>query len=360
MIQARHVFHAPTCGWDRIHAWREATNEPVFVWGRGSGAHDGAWFGSVKRAFRDWLEATHSEPPVTVYHDGMGADALGPLDPARHKVLQPHHWYPRWERNLEWQLRCTGIVLVGHPELAAHLRSRHGWIPERFVHVIPEPRLDGPEALAEAPGASRPRTGIWLHGRDWRRHGNRLRAIMDRWPGQAGELEVIADGRGRPRWARRDGVVWNLKMPFEFAIHRLHTWDAVLLIQDFALDAPWLLRALELGCFPLVPDGDGPARAAHWREDSAPQAYPWGDFAAAASLLQQWREQRPAYLQPFLAWRTDRLRPHLRGAAFREAWEARKQQVAALRPPRLRARKAAADWHSVAWYERVQRLRCGL
>jgi hypothetical protein len=360
MTPARHVFHAPTSGWDRIHAWGEATGEPAFVWGRGSGAHDRRWFGALKRAFRSWLEEGDADCRITFYHDGIGADALGPLDPAPHKVLVQHHWFPRWERNFEWLLRCTGKVMVATPEHAARLHEQFAWIPERFIHAVVPPRLSGPEALPGAPAAAGQRTGVWLHGQRWRRHGNRLRAVVDRWTEGAGQLEIITDGGGAPRWARAGKVVWNTGMPFEFALQRLFTWDAVLLLNDFSLDAPWLLRALELGCFPLVPDGGGPARGAAWQADSAPRPYAWGDTAEAVELLRQWRADQARLLPAFRAWAHALVEAHPARAGFADEWEEHKSALLAQRVPRLRARRPAASWRLVGWYERVQRLRAGL
>jgi hypothetical protein len=353
--QARHVFHAPTSGWDRIHAWREATGEPAFVWGRGSMGSEGRFFGSVKRDFANWLEAT-GPATLTVYHDGAGADAIGAMDPAANKVLFLHHWFPRWERNFDWTIRCTGKVLVGHPSMVERLRSRYGWIPERFIHTVPQPALQTSLKGGDGSGA-KARTGIWLHGKNWRRHGNRLRSIADRWPADAGELEILVTGAGRPGWSRKNGILWSANLPFEFALHRLHTWDSTLLLNDYALDAPWLLDALRLGCFPLVPDGDGVAGRAGWDADNAPKPYPWGDVVAAAELLTGWRTERDALLEGFRGW-VEAVQPE--PATFQSAWSWAKAAILDQRAPKLRQRRAVAGWQPVGWYERIQRMRAGI
>lgn len=358
-IQARHVFHPATSGWDRIHAWQEATGEPAFIWGRRSHREDAAFFGGLKRAFSQWIEQTGPDLPLTIYHDGIGADVLGPLDPAPHKALYLHHWFPRWERHFEWFIRSTGKIMVGSADEEAFVRNRFAWVPERFIQHLPQPQLGGNEAIATRSGAPKKRTGIWLHGRRWRLSGNRLRAVTDRWKPEDGQLEIIADGKRPPRWARKENLVWSPDMPLEFALHRLFTWDSVLLLNDFALDSPWLLRALALGCFPLVPDGENPARSGPWREPSAPQPYPWGDTAAAIDLLNEWRAAKPDLKGEFQAWARSLLSHHPMANSFATPWASARKAVLEQRPPSLRSRKPPRDWHSVGWYERLQRFRSG-
>lgn len=360
MTLARHVFHSPLSGLDRAHAWQEATGEPVFIWGRGSGVEDRMLFGPVKKAFRQWIDATGGDQAMTLYHDGIGSDALGPLDPTRQKILFLHTWYPRWERHLEWTLRCTGKLMVGRPDMVDSLRATFPWIPERFIEPVFQPQLEGLDEQASHPHTPSLRTGIWLHGKPWRPYGNRLRAIVDRWDSGTGELEIICEGGGPPRWARKEGVTWNCGMPTEFALHRIFTWDSTLLLNDFTLDSPWLLRALALDCFPLVPDGESPASAGPWEADAAPRPYAWGDMADARALLLEWRENRDRLKPDFLKWRSELLAAHADAHAFREQWEAAKSRILQQRSPGLRRRKAVADWQPVSWYERVLRLRAGV
>ena len=356
-VQARHVFHAPTAGWDRIHAWQEATGEPAFVWGRDGGHSQGRFFRTVKGDFRLWLEATKALP-ITVYHDGAGVDAMGALDANAHKLLFMHHWTPRWERQFDWNIRFTGRLLVSHDAQIQAVRQRFGWIPERFILPVPQPMLQKEEAKSEGSGPGQ-RTGIWLHGLPWRRFGNRLRSIIDRWPAEAGQLEIIASGKGRPAWSKKDHVVWSGELPFQFALFRLHTWDSTLLLQDYTLDSPWLLEALERGCFPLVPDGDGLARMGGWSDDSAPRPYPWGDVPAAIELLQQWRRDKETLLPDFLKWRDSLLARHRSGGSFISTWNGTKATILEQRAPKLRRAKAIANWQPIGWYERIQRLRAG-
>lgn len=356
-VQARHVFHAPTAGWDRIHAWQEATAEPVFVWGRDDGFSRGRFFSSIKRDYGLWLEATKAAP-LTIYHDGGGVDALGAMDPNAHKILFLHQFFPRWERQFDWNIRLTGRVMVGHASLAAVVRERFGWIPERFILPVPQPVL-GAEERQPAGSGSGKRTGIWLQGQPWRRFGNRLRSIVDRWPAEAGQLEILTSGKGRPGWARKDHVIWSADLPFQFTLYRLHTWDSTLLLNDYGLDAPWLMAALELGCFPLVPDGEGVARTSEWDDDCAPRPYPWGDIPAAIGLLQEWRKARDSLEPAFLAWKNELLGGNRAGAEFTRTWTAAKRTVLEQRPPKLRPRKATGGWQPVSWYERIQRLRTG-
>ncbi|MGC9452343.1 MAG: hypothetical protein ACP5I4_12955 [Oceanipulchritudo sp.] len=358
-ISARHVLHVPTSGTDRLHAWREATGEPFFVWGTGSGEVEGSLFLPVKAYFRRWLEAT-GEASLTIYHDGAGSDALGPMDPCPAKVFFLHQWFPRWENHFEWLIRCTGKVLVGHPDLAGRLGERFAWVPKSHVQAIRGPVVRIGESLHESGHGGKPRTGIWLHGIPWRRHGNRLRAILDRWSPEQGELEVVANGRARPRWSRGDSIVWSMNLPFQFALYRLFTWDSVLLVNDFSLDAPWFLRALELGCFPLVPQGEGIARTHEWQAPGAPQPYPWGDIGAAQELLRQWRTDRKALLPAFREWVATTRGHDGEPAGFSTRWKSAKEALLAHRAPALKRRKPAPAWYPVPLYERIQRLRAGL
>ncbi|MEX0325647.1 MAG: hypothetical protein AB3N33_06125 [Puniceicoccaceae bacterium] len=356
-VQARHVFHAPTAGWDRIHAWQEATGEPAFVWGRDSGHTRGRFFSSIKRDFALWLEATESAP-ITIYHDGAGVDALGAMDANDHKILFLHQFFPRWERLFEWNIRMTGRLMVGHASQSVQVRERFGWIPERFILPVPQPLLK-PEEQQSSGGGAGNRTGIWLHGLPWRRFGNRLRSIIDRWSPEAGQLEIVVSGKGRPSWARKDHVVWSAELPFQFALYRLHTWDSTLLLNDYSLDAPWLMAALEMGCFPLVPEGDGASRVGGWEDDSAPSPYPWGDIPAAIGLLQEWRKAREQLQSDFEAWSSNILGTNRNGPEFLSLWQEAKQTLMDQRPPKLRSRKPVGGWHPVRWYERIQRLRAG-
>jgi hypothetical protein len=148
-------------------------------------------------------------------------------------------------------------------------------------------------------------------------------------------------------------------MPLEFALYRLYTWDSVFLLNDYALDAPWLLRALALDCFPLVPDGDSPASGSAWRADTAPSPYAWGNASNAIDLLGQWRDQKADLLEDFHEWRDGVLAGHATGAAFRKAWSVSKAALLEQRPPKLRDRKPLAGWMPLGWYERVIRLRTG-
>ncbi len=357
-IAGRHVFHLPGCGQDMAAAWRAATGEPVFVWGRAAGAVTGLTFGPVRRAFAAWLRES-AQAGLTVYHDGAGADALGPLDPAAHKVLFLHRWTPRWESCVEWFVRCTGKVLTGHAEGAAVLHQRFPWIPERFIGAVPEPPLA--EAVVPPPARTGlPRTGIWLHGRDWRNHGNRLRSIADHWGPRLGELEMIVHGNGHPAWARRHGILWSRGLPLDAALGRLDQWDSVLVLDDFALDAPWLVRALARGCFPLVPAGDNPARPAAWSAPDAPAPYPWGDAGAALDRLRQWRAADAATRARFQDWCGPFAETDARLREFRSAWAAVKERFASQHPVRLRRRRPAPVWYPLGWYERILRLRQGL
>lgn len=360
MISARHVFHTPVTGLDRAHAWQEATGEPVFLWGRGSGIDDSLFFGPLKKVFNKWIQATGGENALTVYHDGIGSDALGPLDPSNEKVLFLHNWFPRWEGHFEWTLRCTGKVMVGDPGALQTLRDRFAWIPERFIHVVPQPMLESLDEQASHPHATARRTGIWLHGTPWKRFGNRLRSIVDRWDSRSGELEIISGNGNQPSWSRKEGIIWNSDMPTEFALHRIFTWDSTLLLNDYSLDAPWFLRSLALDCFPLVPDGESPAFSPAWQADAAPRRYAWGNTNDAQSLLKEWREAKESLLPDFLQWRDRLINPHPHSHAFPEIWGTAKEAVLAQRTPQLRQRRPVGGWQFVSWYERVLRLRSGM
>jgi hypothetical protein len=318
---------------------------------------EGRFFKSVKRDFRLWLEATKGAA-LTVYHDGAGVDAFGAMDNGPYKVLFLHHWYPRWERNFDWTIRCTGKVLVGHPDQVAKVRQRFAWIPERFINTVPQPGL----ALAkpgEEGGGAKLRTGIWLHGRPWRRSGNRLRSIIDHWPADAGQLEIICSGKGCPSWARKDHVTWSPDLPLEFALFRLHTWDSTLLLNDYSLDAPWLMAALALDCFPLVPEGEGASRHSGWELDSAPRPYPWGDVPAAIKLLHGWRKEKDDLMDDFRSWARGIHGHQQVDAGFSSAWRGVKAAIVEQRSANLRQRKPVPGWQPVGWYERIQRLRAG-
>ena len=352
---ARHVFHPATSGTDRLHAWQEATGEPFFVWGTGATGANGLFFRQIKREFRNWLQKTR-DAALTVDHDCMAADALWPLDRFDNKVLLQHGWFQRWEKNFEWMLRCTGKVLVGDPLLKCGVRDKFPWIPEKYIQSVMDPCF--PSAMPEGGTGAKNRTGIWLHGLKWRRFGNRLRSIVDHWNEQAGELEILATGKA-PSWAQKPFVHWSADMPVHFALMRIYTWDSCLLLNDYSLDQPWLMRALQLGCFPVVPEGSAHGLNPAWGEDSAPKPYEWGDIKGAMDLIQQWRKKRDSLHQPFQAWTESVVNRH-DPARFAPEWKLAKEQLLQSRPPKLRPRRATGGFIPVAWYERVQRLRAGL
>jgi hypothetical protein len=357
--QARHVFHAPSTGLDRIHAWREATGEPAFIWGRHSGMHEARFFGSIRKAFSDWVTGTGGTAVITIYHDGIGADALGPLDPAAHKVFACHHWYPRWQNHFEWQLRCTGKVLVGDPELGRAIRERFAWIPERFIQAIPQPFLTGPAEASQRSSETPRRTGIWLHGKRWRRYGNRLRSIVDRWLPEVGELEIITEGGGPPGWARRGNIIWNTGMPLEFALYRLYTWDSIFLLNDYALDAPWLLRALTLDCFPLVPDGDSPAIGGAWQRIRLPAPMHGAMRPAPSTCWANGGNRRRTCWRISMNGETAFLRPCIRiKLSGRIGPPAKPRSLISGHPSCATASRWRAGCR-IGWYERVIRLRTG-
>jgi hypothetical protein len=352
---ARHVFHPETTGSDRVDAWQVATGEPAFIWGRHSGQADGAWFGSVKRDFENWLNATTGHG-LTIYHDGAGVDALGPMDPNADKVLFLHQFNPRWERNFEWMIRCAGRVLTGSEDTLRVIKDRFAWIPAKHTGWVESPHLK--DGLAEGGGTgAKQRTGIWLHGKPWKRHGNRLRSIIDRWSPDIGELEIIATGGPAPGWARKEWIKWSNNLPLEFALLRLHTWDSTLLLNDYALDAPWLIKAISLGCFPIVPDGNSPSRTRYWGGESAPRSFEWGDSDSAKLLLSQWRENREALRVEFDGWAQSLVTGT--GEDFSVKWRTVKEALLANSAPRLRSRKSVRSLYPVQLYERVQRIRSG-
>lgn len=353
---ARHVFHPATSGTDRVMAWQEATGEPVFSWGRRSGQVDSYFFGPVKRKFRDWIESTkHAE--LTIYHDGMGADVLGPLDTCERKVFYLHSWFPRWEKNFEWLIRCTGRLMVTGDHRLDALVSRFAWIPGKYRLTAPEAGISDTLTGSGKGSGHKRRTGIWIHGKSWKSHGNRLRSIFDKWSPETGEIEVIAQGRAVPDWAGKDHIKWIKNLPLEFALMRLHTWDSTLLLNDFNLDAPWLFRALELGCFPLVPDGESIAHGGLWKEDFAPKPYDWGNFGSAIEILEKWRNCDDQDRSSYQEW-VDQMRD-FRGdrEAFAMQWKGAKEMVVNHRSPNLRKRRPVADLFPVGLYENIQRMR---
>jgi hypothetical protein len=171
---------------------------------------------------------------------------------------------------------------------------------------------------------------------------------------------VIANGKGCPSWAKKENVIWSMELPVDFALYRLYTWDSTLLLNDYSLDCPWLKRALELDCFPVIPEGEGIARTPTWRADSAPRGYPWGEMDKAAALVTEWRQGKRNLLPAFRGWRSSLSQSNLSGEAFTGEWDRVKTELLGQKASRLRKRKPVPFWYPVAWYERVARLRAGL
>jgi hypothetical protein len=312
---------------------------------------------SLGKEFSRWLESTE-DAQITVYHDGIGVDWLAPLDPCPNKVLYLHNWFPRWEKNFQWTLRFTGRVLISSQVIADELTRRFPWIPSKFIIPASQPMVR--DSLSKASTSSgKLRTGIWLQGKSWKRHANRLRGIVDNWSENTGQLEIIATGSRCPGWANKDYVRWSMNLPLEFALLRLFTWDSTLLLNDFALSSPWLLRALELGVFPLVPGGEGIARTGAWVEDNAPRPYEWGDVAGAINILGKWRNSSGEFNNDFRKW-TRGYTIELGGYTFEDLWSVAKDSILQQKAPVLRRSRPKFGWMPLTWYEHIQRLRAGL
>ena len=349
--QARHVIHVPTSGEDRARAYAETCGEPVFRWGGGAGPS--YFLGGVKAAFRHWLRQS-GDAVLTVYHDGVGADALAPLDPCERKILFQHCWPPGWERAFDLFIRGTGKVLVEDPLALERIRNVFGWIPERYlqqVDPVPLPPM--------APGGAGNRevvTGIWLQDRSWRRYGNRLRSIADHWNRDLGILELIVAAGRPPRWAAKESVRWRSGIAFEEARRQARRWQAVFLLNDEDMLAPWLLDVMAAGAFPLFPDSERGTLPEVWKEVEAPVPYPWGDIPAAIDRLRQWQNAEPGLTEAYHAW-TAKL-PLPEGTHWlREHWRPALETFAGQRAPRLRKRRPCCSLYPLRWYERLLRLR---
>lgn len=354
MAEARHVMHGPTAGEDRIRAWEAATGEPVFVWGSGWSA--GRTTGAVRRSFRGWLKET-GEAGLTVYHDGPGADFLGTWDSCERKVLFLHSWPPRWERAFDYYIRCSGKVITGSEAGRGLVRGQFGWIPERYLAVVPEPSGNAMGSCGKREHGRR--CGIWLRGRNWRPLGNRLRALVDRWEEADGDLEILVGSGSVPRWARKAGVRWCAGESLASALERVDQWDSVLLLQDFDLEAPWILRALAGGSFAVVPDGEGREAFGNWQAEAAPRPYAWGDAAAALERLREWRSADEAERAIYRHWAAETVAGREPNKWRAQSWQPVVRTFTEQRAPRLRRRRGGARWVPVFWVERLQRLRSG-
>lgn len=354
------MFHLPTAGEDRLQAWAVATGEPAFAWGAPGCRY--AWAAGLQRAFARWANAHPA--PLTIYHDGFGADLLSPLDTATHKVLLPHLWGPRWRTVLAWQLRCTGKLIVHSAAAADALQTAFGWIPQRFIQVVSEPALTltapAPTVRSAPPAASTagPLAGIWLQGRSWRLFGDRLRALLDRWTTQAGTLQIVCSGPAVPRWGRCAGVDWVQGASLADALPLLRSWQAAILFQDFDLSAPWLNLALQQGAYVIRPEGEHPDAAGLWAEDGAPTPVPWGDVAAILARLSEVRPLSEPQQRSYRAW-TAQVIAGSCPEAFRTSYHAACVQLLAQRPVRLRPRPSIS-LQPMAWYRLLHRLRSGM
>lgn len=350
-IQARHVFQGEWGAAER-EVWAAATGEPSFHWGHGSGRW--RWVCGEQKRFAGWVETHGGSEALTFYHDGAGADVLGAWDPSPHKVLLMHRWPPRWERYVDWYLRHTGRLAVGSAALREAVQERFAWIPERYLGLFPTARL----AETPCPAHLERRTLVWLWGQPWRACGNRLRAALEMW-GSKGQAVLVVGGEGRrPLWAKGPGVTWESGLSFGEALAHAGTCDSVLMLNDFALQAPWIHDWVHGGLFLLVPDGGSPSRSGEWVEESAPRSYEWGNMEAAMALLLSWRsasaEERAAYRD----W-AGRAAQGESGALFEAEWERFKSGLWHQRAPKLGRLKARPSCFPVAWYRRIDRLRCG-
>lgn len=359
MSLVRHIWHRQTAGADRLEAWGQAVPDPAFVWGE---KECPALAGGLGQAFKAWIAAHPAD--ISLYHDGYGLEMLAPLDNAAHKILMVHQWPPRWKSQLTWLLRFTGKVVVCSAAERTQLHAALSWVPERFIFELPEPPLSpGPvDKLPVANEAPNETTGIWLQGSPWKLQGDRLRALADRWDtARDGRLQVLSGSPRPPRWQRKSGsrIDWQIGLSLNEALQCASSnWGQVLLLNDFDLNAPWLERLLREGCFPLVPDGDSPARlGGRWSEDAAPHPYAWGDMDDALELLQQARSMTAHDRSRFERWATGAFATDSVG--FSDRYAALVEEIASQRPLRLRRHRKPLPFLPLAWYDRVHRIRTG-
>lgn len=350
-IQARHVFQGESGAAER-EVWGEATGEPCFHWG---GNREASWrsIAAVQSRFTEWVEAHGGAEALTFYHDGAGADVLAAWDPSPHKVLAMHRWPPRWERYCDWHIRYTGRLAVAGQDLREAVRERFAWIPERYVHVFPTP-----EATETPRERFQRKTLIWLWGQSWKACGNRLRAALDHWGGQGQAVLIIGGEGAHPAWAAGSLVEWQSGLTFRDALEQASTCDSVLLLSDFALQAPWLKAWVRRGMFVLLPDGDSPSRCGEWLDASAPRPYDWGDMEAAIVLLQSWRSATERERSAYREWAERSLSLGERNDFWSE-WEHFKATLWHQKAPRIGIHKARRSLVPVGWYNRVDRLRRG-
>lgn len=351
-IQARHVFQGESGAAER-EIWSAATGEPCFHWGHGSGGW--RWVCGEQKRFAEWVEAHGGSEALTFFHDGAGADVLGAWDPSPHKVLLMHRWTPRWERYIDWHLRYTGRLAVASAALREGLLERFAWIPGRYVAVFPSPI----PAMTIFPEPLEKQTLIWLWGQAWKASGNRLRAALDVW-GSHGEAVVVVVGGegGRPTWAAGPRVTWESGLSFRDALARAGTCDSVLMMNDFGMQAPWIMDWIRHGLFFLAPDGESPSRTGPWVDESAPRPYEWGNMEAAMALLQSWRDAPEGERLAYRQWAERAVRTEA-AVSFEAQWDAFKESLWHQRAPKLGNRKAHRRMFPVAWYKRIDRLRRG-
>jgi hypothetical protein len=348
-IQARHVFEGSQ-GTNTAPYWEQVTGEPCFVWG--AAERKIIPLRSVQLAFREWIAENGGQRALTFYHNGAGADFLGPWDQGMGKVLLMDYWPVRWERYLDWQLRYTGRLVVPEPYLKEAVNEKFPWIPERFIQCYPSlPVASGGKSVIEE------RTAIWLNGNAWKASESRLRAFIDLCGKNGMQTLVLAENVNRPKWAQSPMVEW-FNGSQQAALDRANCCDTIFLLNDFALNALWLRQLLAAGVFPLVPAGDAPGRRGPWSETAAPRPYAWGDAVDAVRRLKEWRQATEADKTAYAQWVSRAIGPCL-AEDFKNRWEAFKAGLLNQRVPRLREFKARLSWTPLFWYQRVDRLRRG-
>lgn len=285
--------------------------------------------------------AQRPAPPLVVYHNCWGSDALRFSDGAERRLGYVHTSYPQFDRWLTAYARhVDGFVFPNRAQMEA-LRERQPWLPLGRCFYQPYP-VHPPAEVWERRAEERPCV-IGYAGRL-----ERTQKRLDRLPDFLGalveggldfQMEILGEGPDEPWLRERLGAFRNVQFlgwqEGSAYWERLRRWRYGIFLSDYEGLPVALLEQVAAGVEPVYPDF---YQGRDWLATVEPQLlYPPGQPEAAARVvLEREAERNNASRSAYVDASAQALHEHRAGVPVQH-WEQSLNSARALRSvPRLR------------------------